>query len=45
MKAIMFMEEIIWNTLTFLLITGIFSLASFIIIPLLTKIEGLMNNF
>ncbi len=45
MKALMFMEEIIWNILTFLLITGIFSIASFIIIPLLSKIERLMNNF
>ncbi len=44
-KTLMFMKELIWNIITFLLITGIFSFASFIIIPLLPKIERLMNNF
>ncbi len=44
-KTLISLEAIIWNIVTFFLVTGVFSFASFIIIPLLSKIERLMNNF
>ncbi len=41
-RTVMFMEEFAWNIITFLLVTGIFSFASLIILSLLPKIEKLI---